>query len=292
MSATVIDGRDAARRVRERVAEGCAAFAARHGRKPGLVGIQVGDDPASEIYQRNKAQQAEEAGMAVERIKLPEGTTQAEMDALLDRLAADDAVDGMLVQLPVPEPLTEPAIAARIAADKDVDGFSPVNIGRLVRGEPCLRPCTPSGVMWLLDDAGVQLEGANAVVIGRSVIVGKPQSLMLLERNATVTITHSRTRDLAAVCREADVIVAAVGVPEMVRGDWVKPGATVIDVGMNRLDDRLCGDVAYDEVAQVAGAITPVPGGVGPMTIAFLLANTLQSAERRMGDEPTRGIIS
>ena len=292
MSATVIDGRDAARRVRERVAEGCAAFAARHGRKPGLVGIQVGDDPASEIYQRNKAQQADEAGMAVERIKLPEGTTQAEMDALLDRLAADDAVDGMLVQLPVPDPLTEPAIAARIAPDKDVDGFSPVNIGRLVRGEPCLRPCTPSGVMWLLDDAGVQLEGANAVVIGRSVIVGKPQSLMLLERNATVTITHSRTRDLAAVCREADVIVAAVGVPEMVRGDWVKPGATVIDVGMNRLDDRLCGDVAYDEVAQVAGAITPVHGGVGPMTIAFLLANTLQSAERRMGDEPTRGIIS
>ena len=292
MSATVIDGRDAARRVRERVAEGCAAFAARHGRKPGLVGIQVGDDPASEIYQRNKAQQAEEAGMAVERLKLPEGTTQAEMDALLDRLAADDAVDGMLVQLPVPDPLTEPAIAARIAPDKDVDGFSPVNIGRLVRGEPCLRPCTPSGVMWLLDDAGVQLEGANAVVIGRSVIVGKPQSLMLLERNATVTITHSRTRDLAAVCREADVIVAAVGVPEMVRGDWVKPGATVIDVGMNRLDDRLCGDVAYDEVAQVAGAITPVPGGVGPMTIAFLLANTLQSAKRRMGDEPTRGIIS
>lgn len=292
MSATVIDGRDAARRVRERVAEGCAAFEARHGRKPGLVGIQVGDDPASEIYQRNKAQQAEEAGMAVERIKLPEGTTQADMDALLDRLAADDAVDGMLVQLPVPEPLTEPAIAARIAPDKDVDGFSPVNIGRLVRGEPCLRPCTPSGVMWLLDDAGVQLEGANAVVIGRSVIVGKPQSLMLLERNATVTITHSRTRDLAAVCREADVIVAAVGVPEMVRGDWVKPGSTVIDVGMNRLDDRLCGDVAYDEVAQVAGAITPVPGGVGPMTIAFLLANTLQSAERRMGDEPTRGIIS
>lgn len=292
MSARVIDGRDAARRVRERVAEGCAAFEARHGRKPGLVGIQVGDDPASEIYQRNKAQQAEECGMAVERMKLPEGTTQAEMDALLDRLAADSAVDGMLVQLPVPGPLTEPAIAARIAPDKDVDGFSPVNIGRLVRGEPCLRPCTPSGVMWLLDDAGVELEGANAVVIGRSVIVGKPQALMLLERNATVTITHSRTRDLAAVCRAADVIVAAVGVPEMVRGDWVKPGATVIDVGMNRLDDRLCGDVAYDEVAEVAGAITPVPGGVGPMTIAFLLANTLQSAERRMGDEPTRGIIS
>jgi len=281
MSARVIDGRDAARRVRERVAEGCAAFAARHGRKPGLVGIQVGEDPASEIYQRNKAQQAEEAGMVVERMKLPEGTTQEEMDALLDRLAADDAVDGMLVQLPVPDPLTEPAIAARIEPTKDVDGFSPVNIGHLVRGEPCLRPCTPSGVMWLLDDAGVDLEGANAVVVGRSLI-----------RNATVTVAHSRTRDLPSVCREADVLVVAVGRPEMVRGDWVKPGATVIDVGMNRLDDRLCGDVHYDEVAQVAGALTPVPGGVGPMTIAFLLANTLQSAERRMGDEPTRGIIT
>ena len=291
MSARVIDGRDAARRVRERVAEGCAAFRERHGRPPGLVGIQVGDDPASEIYQRNKAQQAEECGMAVERMKLPGGTSQAEMDALLDRLAADPAVDGMLVQLPVPDPLTEPAIAARIEPTKDVDGFSPVNIGHLVRGEPCLRPCTPRGVMWLLDDAGVDLEGASAVVVGRSLIVGKPQAMMLLERNATVTIAHSRTKDLAAICREADVLVVAVGRPEMVRGDWVKPGATVIDVGMNRLDDRLCGDVHYDEVAQVAGALTPVPGGVGPMTIAFLLANTLQSAERRMGDEPTRGII-
>ena len=291
MTATVIDGRDAARRVRERVAEGCAAFLERHGRAPGLVGIQVGDDPASEIYQRNKAQQAEECGMAVERMKLPDGTTQAEMDALLDRLAADPMVDGMLVQLPVPGPLTEPAIAARIDPAKDVDGFSPVNIGHLVRGEPCLRPCTPSGVMWLLDDAGVDLDGASAVVVGRSLIVGKPQAMMLLERNATVTVAHSRTRDLAAICREADVLVVAVGRPEMVRGDWVKPGATVIDVGMNRLDERLCGDVHYDEVAEVAGALTPVPGGVGPMTIAFLLANTLQAAERRMGDEPTRGII-
>jgi methylenetetrahydrofolate dehydrogenase (NADP+)/methenyltetrahydrofolate cyclohydrolase len=291
VSARVIDGRDAARRVRERVAEGCAAFQERHGRPPGLVGIQVGEDPASEIYQRNKAQQAEECGMAVERMKLPGGTTQGEMDALLDRLAADPLVDGMLVQLPVPEPLTEPAIAARIEPTKDVDGFSPVNIGHLVRGEPCLRPCTPSGVMWLLDDAGVDLEGANAVVVGRSLIVGKPQAMMLLERNATVTVAHSRTKDLPAICREADVLVVAVGRAEMVRGEWVMPGARVIDVGMNRLDDRLCGDVHYDEVAEVAGALTPVPGGVGPMTIAFLLANTLQSAERRMGDEPTRGII-
>ncbi len=198
MSAKIIDGRDAARRVRERVAEGCAAFEARHGRKPGLVGIQVGDDPASEIYQRNKAQQAEECGMLVQRLKLPAGTTQTEMNALLDRLDADDAVDGMLVQLPVPEPLAEAAITARISPAKDVDGFSPVNIGHLVRGEPGLRPCTPSGVMWLLDDAGIHLEGANVVVVGRSVIVGKPQALMLLERNATVTIAHSRTRDLPA----------------------------------------------------------------------------------------------
>ncbi len=292
MSAKIIDGRDAARRVRERVAEGCAAFEARHGRKPGLVGIQVGDDPASEIYQRNKAQAAEECGMLVQRLKLPAGTTQTELDALLDRLDADDAVDGMLVQLPVPEPLAELAIAARISPAKDVDGFSPINIGHLVRGEPGLRPCTPSGVMWLLDDAGIHLEGAHAVVVGRSVIVGKPQALMLLERNATVTIAHSRTRDLPAVCRQADLLVLAVGRAEMVKADWVKPGATVIDIGMNRLDDRLCGDVAYDEVAEIAGAITPVPGGVGPMTIAFLLANTLQAAERRMGDEPTKGIIT
>lgn len=292
MSARVIDGRDAARRVRERVAEGCAAFTARHGRPPGLVGVQVGDDPASEIYQRNKAQQADEAGMMVRRVKLPEGTTQAELNALLDDLDADDAVDGMLVQLPVPDPLTEPAIAARISPAKDVDGFSPMNLGHLVRGEPGLVPCTPSGVMWMLRDAGVDLNGARAVVVGRSLIVGKPQALLLIAENATVTVAHSRTRDLPALCREADVLVVAVGRPEMVRGDWVKPGATVIDVGMNRLDGRLCGDVAYDEVAQVAGALTPVPGGVGPMTIAFLLANTLQAAERRMGDEPTRGIIS
>ncbi len=292
MSARLIDGRDAARRVRERVAEGCAAFTQRHGRPPGLVGIQVGDDPASEIYQRNKAQQAEEVGMSVQRLKLPAGTTQAEMDALLDRLAADPAVDGMLVQLPVPEPLTEAAIAARIDPTKDVDGFSPVNIGHLVRGEPCLRPCTPSGVMWMLDDAGVELEGASAVVVGRSLIVGKPQAMMLLERHATVTVAHSRTRDLPGICRAADVLVVAVGRAEMVRGDWVKPGAAVIDVGMNRRDDRLCGDVHFDEVSAVAGALTPVPGGVGPMTIAFLLANTLQAAERRMGDEPTKGIIT
>lgn len=292
MSAALIDGRAGAARVRERVTDGVAAFTARHGRPPGLVGVQVGDDPASEIYQRNKAQQAESAGMSARRIRLPAETTQAELDALIDELNGDDRVDGMLVQLPVPDQLSEPAIAARIHPDKDVDGFSPVNCGRLLRGEPGLVPCTPSGVMWLLRDAGVALEGARAVVVGRSLIVGKPMALLLLAANATVTVAHSRTRDLAAVCRDADVLVVAVGRAEMVRGDWVRPGATVIDVGMNRLDDRLAGDVAFDEAAQVAGAITPVPGGVGPMTIAYLLANTLLAAERRMGDEPTGGIVT
>ncbi len=292
MAGAVIDGKAAAARVRERVAEGVAAFTARHGRPPGLVGVQVGDDPASEIYQRNKQQQAEGVGMAARRLKLPESTTQAELDAVIDELNADDAVDGMLVQLPVPPQLSEPLIAARIHPDKDVDGFSPVNVGRLVRGEPGLVPCTPSGVMWLIHDAGVDLRGARAVVVGRSLIVGKPMALLLLAEHATVTIAHSRTRDLPAVCREADVLVVAVGRPEMVRGDWVKPGACVIDVGMNRLDDgRLAGDVAYAEAAEVAGCITPVPGGVGPMTIAFLLANTLRAAERRMGDEPSEGVV-
>jgi methylenetetrahydrofolate dehydrogenase (NADP+)/methenyltetrahydrofolate cyclohydrolase len=292
VSATVIDGKAAAARVRERVAGGVAAFRARHGRPPGLVGIQVGDDPASEIYQRNKQKQAEDVGMAARRLKLPGETTQGELDALIDELNADPAVDGMLVQLPVPGQIAEPLIAARIHPDKDVDGFSPVNVGRLVRGEPGLVPCTPSGVMWLIREAGVALEGARAVVVGRSLIVGKPMALLLLAENATVTVAHSRTRDLAAVCREADVLVVAVGRAEMVRGDWVKPGACVIDVGMNRRDDgRLCGDVHYAEAAEVAGSITPVPGGVGPMTIAYLLANTLLAAERREGDEPTGGIV-
>jgi methylenetetrahydrofolate dehydrogenase (NADP+)/methenyltetrahydrofolate cyclohydrolase len=282
LSARVIDGKAAAERVRAEVAEGVAAFVAEHGRPPGLVGIQVGDDPASEIYQRMKAQDAESCGMRSERVILPAGTTQEELDARLDEISRDDAVDGVLVQLPVPPPLSEPAIAARIDVRKDVDGFSPANIGHLVRGEEALVPCTPSGVMWLLRDAGVALEGANAVVVGRSLIVGKPMGQLLLAANATVTTAHSRTRDLAAVCREADVLIVAVGRKEMVRGDWVKPGAAVIDVGMNREEDGLYGDVAYEEAAEVAGWITPVPGGVGPMTRALLLVNTLEAARRRV----------
>ncbi len=283
MGAIVIDGKAVAATVRAEVAEGVAAFVARTGRAPGLVGIQVGDDPASELYQAGKARAAEEVGMISRRITLPEDTSQAKLDAIIDELNADDAVDGMLVQLPVPDQLAEPLIANRIHPDKDVDGFSPISLGRLMRGEAGNVPCTPQGVMRLLVDGGVALEGAHAVVVGRSLIVGKPQAMLLLGANCTVTVAHSRTRDLPALCRQADILVAAVGRPEMIRGDWVRPGAAVIDVGINRTADGLRGDVAFDEVAAVAGWITPVPGGVGPTTIAYLLANTLEAARRRSG---------
>lgn len=289
MAATIIDGKAAAAELRAEVAEGVAAFRARHGRAPGLAGVQVGADPASELYQAGKARAAEEAGMISRRLVLPEETTEAELDAVIDELNADDGIDGMLVQLPVPDQLSEVRIANRIHPDKDVDGFAPINLGRLVRGEPGSIPCTPAGIMWLLDRAGVPLEGATAVVVGRSLIVGKPMALLLTARSATVTVAHSRTRDLPGLCRTADVLVAAVGRPEMIRGDWVKPGAAVIDVGINRTDDGLRGDVAFDEAAEVAGWITPVPGGVGPMTIAYLLANTLDAARRRAGESTHTG---
>ncbi len=289
MAATIIDGKASAARVRAQVADGVAAFRERYGRAPGLVGIQVGDDPASEIYQSMKAKSADEAGMISRRITLPIDTTQAQLDALIDELNADESVDGMLVQLPVPDQLSEPAIAARIHPDKDVDGFGAVSLGRLMRGEPTLVACTPSGVMHLLHEAGVPMSGANAVVVGRSLIVGKPMSLLLLAEHATVTVAHSRTKDLPALCRSADILVAAVGRADMIRGDWIKPGAAVIDVGINRTDAGLRGDVAQEEAAEVAGWLTPVPGGVGPMTIAFLLANTLQAAKRRVG-ETTEGV--
>lgn len=283
MSARILDGKAGSAAVREEVARGVAEFAARHGRAPGLVGVQVGDDPASEIYQTRKAEAAESVGMRSRRITLPESTTQAALDAIIDELNADPAVDGVLVQLPVPDHLQEPLIARRIDPAKDVDGFGPGSLGALVRGEPGLVPCTPSGVMWLLREGGVQIEGARAVVVGRSLIVGKPQALLLVNASATVTVAHSRTRDLPGLCREADILVAAVGRPEMIRGDWIKPGAAVVDVGINRTDAGLVGDVAQAEAMQVAGWLTPVPGGVGPMTIAFLLANTLEAANRREG---------
>lgn len=283
MAATNIDGKAVAAAVRGEVADGVRAFVATHGRAPGLVGIQVGDDPASELYQAGKSRAADEVGMVSRRITLPEATTQAELDAIIDELNADPEVDGMLVQLPVPDQLSEPLIANRIHPDKDVDGFSPISLGRLMRGEDGNVPCTPQGVMRLLREGAVPLDGAHAVVVGRSLIVGKPQSMLLLAANCTVTVAHSRTRDLPALCRQADILVAAVGRPEMVRADWVRPGAAVIDVGINRTDAGLRGDVAFDEVAEVAGWITPVPGGVGPTTIAYLLVNTLEAAWRRSG---------
>ena len=289
MAARIIDGKVAAADLREEVRRGVDAFRLAYGRVPGLVGIQVGDDPASELYQAGKARAAEETGMISRRVVLPDTTTQAELDELIDDLNADDAVDGMLVQLPVPDQLSEVAIANRIHPDKDVDGFSPINLGRLIRGEPGSVACTPAGVMWVLDRAGIPIEGANAVVVGRSLIVGKPMALLLTARSATVTVAHSKTRDLQELCRSADILVAAVGRPEMIRGDWIKPGAAVIDVGINRTDAGLRGDVAGDEAREVAGWLTPVPGGVGPMTIAYLLANTLEAARRRAARNKTTG---
>jgi methylenetetrahydrofolate dehydrogenase (NADP+)/methenyltetrahydrofolate cyclohydrolase len=292
MPATIIDGKAVAARVRGEVAEGVSAFVAAHGRAPGLVGIQVGDDPASELYQAGKAKAAQEVGMVSRRITLPGDTSQPALDAIIDELNADPDVDGMLVQLPVPEQLSEPLIANRIHPDKDVDGFAPVSLGRLMRGEPGNVPCTPQGVMRLLHHGGVPLEGAHAVVVGRSLIVGKPQAMLLLAANCTVTVAHSRTRNLPDLCRQADILVAAVGRSEMIRGAWVQPGAAVIDVGINRTDAGLRGDVCFDEVVEVAGWVTPVPGGVGPTTIAYLLANTLEAARRRSGLETSQGVHS
>ncbi len=282
-----IDGKAVAAALRRRVAAAAADFAARAGRPAGLDVVLVGDDPASQVYVRNKARACEEAGMRGEVHRLPADTTQAELVALVRALGAREDVDGILVQLPLPKHVDEAAVLDAVDPRKDVDGFHPLNGGALLSGAPGLVPCTPLGCMRLLDHAGVALEGARAVVIGRSNIVGKPMALLLLQRNATVTVAHSRTRDLAKLCAEADVLVAAVGRARMVRGDWVKPGAAVIDVGINRgADGKLVGDVAYDEALARAAWVTPVPGGVGPMTIACLLENTLRAAWRRRGLPP------
>jgi methylenetetrahydrofolate dehydrogenase (NADP+)/methenyltetrahydrofolate cyclohydrolase len=282
MAATVIDGKAVAARVRAEVAEEVAAFTAEHGRAPGLATILVGDDPASAVYVGGKQKACAEVGMQGFNHPLGADTPQADVEALIAQLNADDQVSGILLQLPVPAPLDGVHLTGLIRADKDVDGLTAESAGRLALGRDGLRPCTPTGVMLLLAEAGAQLEGAEAVVIGRSNLFGKPMAQLLLEANATVTICHSRTRDLAGVCRRADILIAAVGRAEMVRGDWVSPGATVIDVGMNRTDDGLKGDVAFAEAAEVAGAITPVPGGVGPMTIACLLRNTLLAARMQV----------
>jgi methylenetetrahydrofolate dehydrogenase (NADP+)/methenyltetrahydrofolate cyclohydrolase len=287
MTAALLDGKKLAETVRAEVRAGVDAFRAQFGRVPGLDVVLVGDDAASQVYTRNKEKASNEVGMRGRLHRLPATTTEAEIVALLADLNADDHVDGILVQLPLPAVIPESRVLDLVSSAKDVDGFHPINAGLLASGRPALVPCTPVGCMRLLRESGVELKGARAVVVGRSNIVGKPVAQLLLAEHATVTIAHSRTRDLDALCREADVLVAAVGRPEMIRGDWIMPGAVVIDVGINRVDvgegkTRLVGDVAFEEARERARAITPVPGGVGPMTIACLLQNTLKAALARV----------
>ena len=278
MSATLIHGRPIAQEVRAEVAREVAAFTAETGVVPGLATVLVGEDPASAVYVASKRRACAETGIADLHRHLPASATAADVTELLLSLNEDPACSAILLQRPLPDGLDDAALSALIAPDKDVDGLTPISAGRLLQGTPGLRPCTPLGIVELLDRHGVTLEGAEVVVAGRSDLVGKPVAQLLLQRNATVTICHSRTRDLPAVCARADVLVAAVGVPRLIGADAVKPGATVIDVGVNRLPEGLCGDVDFDAVREVAGLLTPVPGGVGPMTIAMLLRNTLAAA--------------
>jgi methylenetetrahydrofolate dehydrogenase (NADP+)/methenyltetrahydrofolate cyclohydrolase len=295
MTAKLIDGRAAAASIRARVADAVGAFEQRTGRVPGLATVLVGEDPASAVYVRSKNRATAEAGMAGFAHNLPDTTSEAELLDLVTRLNADSQVDGILVQLPLPGQIDSGRVIETIDPGKDVDGFHPVNAGRLATGLPSLVPCTPYGCLHLLKAELGSLAGLDAVVIGRSNIVGKPMAQLLIGESATVTVAHSKTRDLPEVVRRADIVVAAVGRAEIVRGDWIRPGACVIDVGINRLptDDgkgRLVGDVAFDEASQVAGAITPVPGGVGPMTIAMLMRNTLVAAHRRAGLQDPEGL--
>ena len=291
--ATIIDGKAFAAKLREKVKGLSDELKASHNVTPGLAVVIVGEDPASQVYVRSKGKQATEVGFNSYEHKLPATTERDELVALIDSLNADDNVHGILVQLPLPKHIGEEEIINRIDASKDVDGFHIVNSGLLATGGKGFVPCTPLGCTMLLKDHLGDLSGLNAVVVGRSNIVGKPMSSLLLQESCTVTVAHSRTKDLPSVVRQADIVVAAVGRPEMVKGDWIKPGATVIDVGINRIEvevdgetkTRLVGDVEFDSAEKVAGAITPVPGGVGPMTIACLLYNTLQSAYRRVGIE-------
>ena len=292
MTADIIDGKAFAAGLRARIAAAVPDFVVRAGRKPGLAVVLVGEDPASQVYVRSKGKMTVEVGMASFEHKLDAGVPEEQLLALVRELNADRQVDGILVQLPLPKHMDEAAVIAAIDPDKDVDGFHVVNAGRLAVGAEGFVPCTPLGCLMLLKDRLGDLAGLNAVVIGRSNIVGKPMAQLLLRESCTVTIAHSRTQNLDAVVKSADIVVAAVGRPEMVKADWIKPGATVIDVGINRVPGtepgktKLVGDVAYEEAAEVAGAITPVPGGVGPMTIAVLLRNTLVAAYRRKGLPP------
>lgn len=295
MTAKRIDGKAAAQAIRDRVAELVPAFHDKTGRAPGLATVLVGEDPASAVYVRSKNRATAESGMVSFAHNLPDTTSEDDLLQLVIDLNAHSQVDGILVQLPLPRHINSTRVIETVDPGKDVDGFHPMNAGRLASGLPSLVPCTPFGCLYLLKQELGELAGLDAVVVGRSNIVGKPMAQLLLGENCTVTVAHSRTRDLPGVVRRADIAVAAVGRPEMVRGDWIKPGATVIDVGINRVatDDgkgRLVGDVAYDEVAEVAGAISPVPGGVGPMTIAMLMRNTLVAAHRRAGLPDPEGL--
>ena len=288
MATIIIDGTAAAEQIRTEVKQQVAEWAAAGHTRPGLATVLVGDNPASQAYVKSKQKACKEAGLESFGFNLPATASQKEVEDLVASLDTDPRVNGILVQLPLPAGLDEERVLRAISVEKDVDGFHPLNIGRLAQKgrDPLFIPCTPAGVMYLLEKNMPTLEGANAVVLGRSNIVGMPVALLLVRANATVTVCHSRTKDLPGIIRQADVVVAAIGKPEFVRASWVKPGAVVIDVGINRVEDasrprgyRLVGDVAYDEVKEVAGAITPVPGGVGPMTIAMLLKNTLRAAQ-------------
>ena len=295
MTARLIDGKAFAAGLRERVATRAAEFAAETGRVPGLAVVLVGEHPPSAAYVRSKAKATREAGMESFEHKLPQGTSQSELIALVDRLNADERVDGILVQLPLPRHVDDQAVITSIDPAKDVDGFHPMNAGRLAVGLDALVPCTPLGCLMLLQNELGKLAGLDAIVVGRSNIVGKPMAQLLVKESCTVTIAHSRTHDLAGAVGRADIVVAAVGRPELIRGSWLKPGATVIDVGQERVDQpdgtrRLVGDVEFDEAMKAAGAITPVPGGVGPMTIACLLRNTVVAAYRRAGLDDPEGI--
>ena len=292
MTARIIDGKAFAEGLRTRIAAAVPAFVAAAGRKPGLAVVLVGEDPASQVYVRNKGLATTAAGMESFEHRLPADTSEADLLALVRQLNADDRVDGILVQLPAPAHIREIAVIEAIDPAKDVDGLHPVSIGRLVAGRTGMVPCTPLGCLMLLKDALGDLSGLDAVVVGRSNLVGKPMAQLLLAESCTVTIAHSRTRNLADVVRRADIVIAAVGRPEMIRGQWLKPGAAVIDVGINRVANgdktKLIGDVAFAEAAEVAGFVTPVPGGVGPMTIAVLLRNTLVAAHARVGLAPPK----
>jgi methylenetetrahydrofolate dehydrogenase (NADP+)/methenyltetrahydrofolate cyclohydrolase len=295
MTAKRIDGKVAAQAIRERVAELVPEFERQTGRAPGLATVLVGEDPASAVYVRSKNRSTAETGMVSFAHNLPDTTSEDELLQLVVQLNADERVDGILVQLPLPAQINSTRVIETIDPGKDVDGFHPMNAGRLATGLPSLVPCTPYGCLYLLKQELGSLSGLDAVVVGRSNIVGKPMTQLLLGENCTVTVAHSRTRDLPAVVRRADIVIAAVGRAEMVRGEWIKPGATVIDVGINRVPTedgkgRLVGDVAYGEAVEAAAAITPVPGGVGPMTIAMLMRNTLVAAHRRVGLADPEGL--